>query len=129
VSQEGDWISFDQCQEMERPGIVSEIRNAEAQLLTTRCVVCLSFPSMRNRRLSNSVLCASVECPSGSNSYDSALLQIRNLVLFFGFPWKCVHINTGGSVNSRWFQAPQPIFTRNYEPCGSVSGDEHNVAG
>ena len=42
MSQEGDWISFDQwprCQEMERPGIVSEIRNAEAQLLTTRCVV------------------------------------------------------------------------------------------
>lgn len=37
-----DWISIDEwyrCREMARPGIVFEVRNADGQLLTTRCVV------------------------------------------------------------------------------------------
>ena len=37
-----DWISMDEwhrCRELERPGIVFEIRNADGQLLTTHCVV------------------------------------------------------------------------------------------
>ena len=43
-----DWISIEEwhrCREMERPGIVFEIRNADGQLLTTPCVVPLpEFP-------------------------------------------------------------------------------------
>ena len=43
-----EWISIDEwsrCPEMERPGIVFQIRNADGQLLTTRCVVPLpEFP-------------------------------------------------------------------------------------
>jgi hypothetical protein len=42
-----DWISIDEwhrCVEMERPGIVFEIRNAEGQVLTTPCI--LPLPQM-----------------------------------------------------------------------------------
>jgi hypothetical protein len=38
----GEWIAMDQwhqCAQMERPGIIFEIRNAEDQALFTRCVV------------------------------------------------------------------------------------------
>ncbi len=37
----GEWISidhWDRCRELERPGIIFEIRNAAGQLLLTRCV-------------------------------------------------------------------------------------------
>lgn len=43
----GDWIDFDrwpECVEMERPGIVFEVVNADNQSLFTNCVVPLETP-------------------------------------------------------------------------------------
>ena len=43
----GEWIDFDrwqECASMERPGIVFEVTNAEAQSLLTNCVVPLDWP-------------------------------------------------------------------------------------
>ena len=53
-----DWISIDEwsrCLEMERPGIVFQIRNADGQLLTTHALFrCPSFHSIGSRRRLNS---------------------------------------------------------------------------
>jgi hypothetical protein len=43
-----EWVDFDRwkdCQQLERPGFVFEIRNAEGQSLFTGCEVPLRLPS------------------------------------------------------------------------------------